>query len=545
MTIDEKSGLTESEVSLRIERGAVNVITDSNSVTIKEIIAKNVFTYFNLIFAVFAVLLIIFREYRGLSFMPIIIANTLIGIVQQIRSKRTLDKLNMLHAPKAHLIRGGKEVTVAAEAAVLDDIAVFSAGNQIYADAVVVSGSVSVNESLLTGESDEITKNVGDVLMSGSFVVSGECRARLDKVGNNSYIAQLSAKAKEIDTRSHSQMMSDLNKLIKIVGIIIIPIGGLMFLQQFFSAHLSAAESISRTIAALLGMIPEGLYLLASVALALSVLRLARKRVIVHDMSCVETLARVNVLCVDKTGTITDNTMKVSRLITIGDTNASDIRALISRFAASMSSDNITMEAIKEYFCSGKKDFTHATKIIPFSSVNKYSVAVFDTNAYVLGAPEFILRSDYSKYEKIIEKYTHEGYRAVLFAKYPSDGALTEKSEPLAFILLHNPVRKEAAETFRYFKEQGVKIKVISGDNPMTVSEVAREAGIDGAEAYIDMSDFDPSKVSEEYLCNAAEKYTVFGRVSPQTKRALIHALQLCGNTVAMTGDGVNDVLAL
>lgn len=535
------SGLSSEQVEQRINECAVNIITDSNSITIKEIIFKNLFTYFNLIFAIFSVLLLLAREYRGLTFMPIIIANTLIGIIQQIRSKRTLDKLNMLHAPKAHLVRNGKTITLPAAAAVLDDIAVFSSGNQIYADAVIMSGEVQVNESLLTGEADEITKRAGDTLMSGSFIVSGTCRARLDKVGDNSYIARLSAQAKQADTREHSQMMADLNKLIKIVGIVIIPIGVILFCQQFFMGHLNANESIARTIAALLGMIPEGLYLLASVALALSVMRLARRRVIVHDMSCVETLARVNVLCVDKTGTITDNTMAVNKIITAGNIDTASLRILIGNFASAMSEDNLTITAIKKHFTD--TDNSKAEKVIPFSSVNKYSAAVFGDKSYILGAPEFILRENYANYKNIIEKYSQEGFRVVLFAEYPSteiNGVLIEKAEPLGFILLCNPIRKEAPKTFRYFEKQGVNIKVISGDNPVTVSEIAQEAGITGAEKYIDVSEIDEADINR-----IADEYTVFGRVTPQMKRSLIHALQENGNTVAMTGDGVNDVLAL
>lgn len=538
---DCESGLSSQQVNRRIKEGAVNVTTADNSITIREIILNNVFTYFNLIFSIFAVLLLLVREYRGLTFMPIIIANTLIGVIQQIRSKRTLDKLNILHAPKAYLVRDGKKVTLPADAAVLDDIAIFSAGNQIYADAVIISGEVQVNEALLTGESDEVTKHVGDMLMSGSFIVSGTCRAKLDKVGDDSYISSLSAQAKQADTREHSQMLSDLNKLIKIVGIIIIPIGIIMFCQQFFSNSLSIGDSISRTIAALLGMIPEGLYLLASVALALSVMKLARRRVIVHDLSCVETLARINVLCVDKTGTITDNNMEVSKLISIGDTSIPELRVLIGDFAAAMSDDNITISAVKKHFTetSGKKP----SKVIPFSSSLKYSAVIFDEKTYVLGAPEFILHKDYPHYKGITEKYLQQGFRVVLFAKYSSlkiKGPLTEKAEPLGFILLRNPIREKAPETFRYFESQGVDIKVISGDNPVTVSEIAMEAGIKNADKYIDLSDADDKDID-----SIANEYTVFGRVSPQTKRSLIHALQKSGNTVAMTGDGVNDVLAL
>ncbi len=537
-------GLSSRQAEERIKDGAVNKITDNTSVTVKEIIVKNVFTYFNLIFAVFAVVLLLARQYSGLTFMPIIIANTLIGIIQQIRSKRVLDKLNMLNAPKAQLVRDGKIISLPADCAVLDDIAVFSAGNQVYADAVIKDGTVLVNESLLTGETDEITKHAGDTLMSGSFIISGECRARLDMVGDRSYIARLSSQAKKADTREHSQMMSDLNKLIKIVGIIIIPIGIIMFLQQFFGGDLNASEIAARTIAALLGMIPEGLYLLASVALALSVMKLAKKRVLVHDMSCVETLARVNVLCVDKTGTITGNDMAVCGLHPINGIAENELYDIVSSFAASMTDENITMKAIKQHFTA--KVHTSPSKVIPFSSAHKFSAVIFGDTAYILGAPEFVLRDDYRKYKSVAEEYIQSGLRTLVFAKCKSaqiTDTISGKVEVLGFILLHNPIRKEARHTFKYFEMQGVAIKVISGDNPITASNVAVKAGIKNADKYIDLSDIDYNDT--EALKEIAAKYTVFGRVSPQMKRSLIHALQDMGNTVAMTGDGVNDVLAL
>ena len=536
-----EAGLTDEQVSERKAQGAVNAVTQKNSVTIKEIIFRNVFTYFNLIFAVLATLLIIVRAYEGLSFMPIIIINILIGIVQQIRSKRTLDKLNMIHAPQAALIRNGKEVTLKAEDAVLDDIAVFSAGDQIYADAVVVGGEVSVNESLLTGEADEIKKHEGDMLMSGSFIVSGSCRARLDAVGDDSYISKLSAKAKQEDTRRHSKLMASLDLLIKIVGIIIIPVGIVMFCQQYFIEHQSARDCMAAMVAALLGMIPEGLYLLASVALALSVINLSRRGVLVHDMACVETLARVNVMCADKTGTITENAMEVIRCETLDDTAQDELELALGRYAAAMTDDNQTMQAIKKAFPEADK--CAVEDIRPFSSSVKYSAAVLDGTPYILGAPELVLRESYVNYKETIEKYSSQGFRVVVFVKsdVPADGEpLKMPVKAMGLILLRNPVRKTAPETFRYFKDQGVRIKVISGDSPVTVSSVALEAGIDGAERYIDAS-----AVDVDELKKLAGDTVVFGRVTPEKKLALIEALQAEGNTVAMTGDGVNDVLAL
>ena len=456
-----------------------------------------------------------------------------------------MDKLSVLNAPKAVVVRDGQKWEIPAEELVLDDIVLFKAGNQICADAIVVEGEVSANESLLTGESDEITKKPGDLLMSGSFVVSGECYARLDRVGEDSYISKLTLEAKAMNHEEQSEMIRVLDKLVGVVGIIIIPIGVLLFGQQFIFAKASFSKSITSMVAAVIGMIPEGLYLLASVALVVSVMRLASKKVLVHDMKCIETLARVNVLCVDKTGTITENTMEVNGTVPMDGydkENMPSIKEMLSDFAAGMSSDNITMEAIKNYFNSpsGKK----AVSISSFSSEFKYSGAAFDDANYVLGAPEFVLRDDYEKYKEEIENYSSEGYRVLVFGKYDGEingKELTEKVVPIALVFLSNPIREEAPETFNYFANQGVEIKVISGDNPITVSQVAQQAGIENAEKYIDATTLE----SEEDIQEAVLRYTVFGRVTPNQKRQFVQALKKAGRTVAMTGDGVNDVLAL
>ena len=456
-----------------------------------------------------------------------------------------MDKLSVLNAPKAVVVRDGQKWEIPAEELVLDDIVLFKAGNQICADAIVVEGEVSANESLLTGESDEITKKPGDLLMSGSFVVSGECYARLDRVGEDSYISKLTLEAKAMNHEEQSEMIRVLDKLVGVVGIIIIPIGLLLFGQQFIFAKASFGKSITSMVAAVIGMIPEGLYLLASVALVVSVMRLASKKVLVHDMKCIETLARVNVLCVDKTGTITENTMEVNGTVPMDGydkENMPSIKEMLSDFAAGMSSDNITMEAIKNYFNSpsGKK----AVSISSFSSEFKYSGAAFEDANYVLGAPEFVLRDDYEKYKEEIENYSSEGYRVLVFGKYDGEingKELTEKVVPIALVFLSNPIRQEAPETFNYFANQGVEIKVISGDNPITVSQVAQQAGIENAEKYIDATTLE----SEEDIQEAVLRYTVFGRVTPNQKRQFVQALKKAGRTVAMTGDGVNDVLAL
>lgn len=534
-------GLSEREVEERIQQGKQNIPVEAPSKSVKEIVLTNIFTYFNLIFAVIAGLLILVGAFRELTFLPIIIANTLVGIIQECRSKKILDKLAVLHAPKANVVRDGKKQIIRAEELVLDDVVIFTAGNQIPADAIVISGEAQVNESLITGEADEITKTEGDSLLSGSYIVSGRCFARLTKVGADSYVSKLTLEAKAMKEGEQSEMIRSLNKLVKAVGIIIIPIGIMMFYQQYILSGNSLRGSVTSMTAAIIGMIPEGLYLLASVALVVSVMKLAQKKVLVHDMKCIETLARVNVLCVDKTGTITENVMKVSEIIAVGE-EKEKLEEQLGDFVFNMEKDNTTMEALKSHFhmSMGRT----AEKITTFSSEYKYSSAVFGGETYVLGAPEFVLREDFETYREQIEKQSEQGYRVLVFAKYNgnADGkALTEKAVLLGLVLLANPIRKNAKETFHYFAEQGVDIKVISGDNPMTVSKVALEAGIANAENYIDARQLQ----SEEDIAQAVRKYTVFGRVTPKQKRMFVQALKKNGKTVAMTGDGVNDVLAL
>lgn len=542
---DIRYGLNSDQVNEYFENGWSNEPVEPPSKTVPEIIKSNLFTYFNLVFAVLAALLILAGSFRNLTFLPVILANLFIGIIQEIRAKNTLDKLSVLNAPKALVVREGRQFSIPAEELVLDDIVIFKAGNQICADAIVVDGEVSVNESLLTGESDEISKKPGDELMSGSFIVSGECYARLDKVGEDSYISKLTLEAKAMNSEEQSEMIRVLDKLVGVVGILIIPIGLLLFGQQFFFSGASFSKSITSMVAAVIGMIPEGLYLLASVALVVSVMRLASKKVLVHDMKCIETLARVNVLCVDKTGTITENTMEVNGEIPMDGYDSQSmapLKQIISDFASAMSSDNITMKAMKDYFNkpSGRK----AVSVSPFSSQFKYSGAAFEDVSYVLGAPEFVLREDYDNYREQIEQYSSEGYRVLVFGIYDGviDGkALTGKVTPLGLVFLSNPIRKEAPETFKYFENQGVEIKVISGDNPVTVSQVALQAGIANADNYIDAS----TLTTDEAIEDAVLRYTVFGRVTPDQKRKFVRALKKAGRTVAMTGDGVNDVLAL
>ena len=536
---DYWEGLNTRQVKEHETGGWSNVNVDPPAKTTKEIICENVFTYFNFIFVVLAVLLIIVGSFRNLTFLPVIMINTLIGIAQEIRAKKTIEKLNVLNAPKASVVRNGKVSVIDSEKLVLDDIVIFQSGNQICADAVVVAGEAMVNESLLTGESDEIKKEKGDHLMSGSFVVAGKCYARLDAVGVDSYISKLTLEAKAMQQKEQSEMIRALDKLVKFVGIALIPIGIALFIQGMYVNGASFRDSIIAMVAAVIGMIPEGLYLLVSVALAVSSIRLAEKKVLLHDMKSIETLARVDVLCVDKTGTITENTMCVKELIPVGE---DDVRPIVGDFVHAMSADNSTMKALQEYFTLRAGNVpVHVT---PFTSATKYSGVEFAEKTYVLGAPEFVLREAFVQYEVTVTAYAQKGYRVLVFSEYEGkldNGKLTEKAIPKAWILLSNPIRKEASETFAYFAEQGVEVKVISGDNPMTVSEVAKEAKIQNAENYVDAA----TLKTDEEIAEAVDQYTVFGRVTPEQKRKFVQALKAKGKTVAMTGDGVNDVLAL
>ena len=540
--VDPKKGLSHDQVRKMKRAGAINESVKPPSKSVQEIVRSNVFTYFNFVFLIITIILICVQSWRDITFLPLIIANTLIGIFQEIRAKSVLDKLTMLNAPTARVIRDGKEQEIPAEKLVQNDVVVFRAGNQIPADAVILTGEVAVNEALLTGEADEIRKGKDGELMSGSFIVSGECTAQLTKVGAASYISQLTLQAKKLKNKEQSEIIRSLNKIVTIAGFLIIPIGGILFYQGFFMNHLSAQASVQSAVASVLGMIPEGLFLLSSIALAVSSMKLAQKKVLLHDMKSIETLARVNVLCVDKTGTITENTMAVSDFEPIGKVKKTDLDGLLSDFVGAQAADNATMGALKAFFSA--PDGRTVVSVSGFTSQYKYSGVNFEDESYVLGAPEFVLGSDYEKYQDTIEDYSHKGYRVLIFGKY--DGIvegkkLTHKFTPMGLVMLSNPIRENAVATFEFFNKQGVAIKVISGDNPVTVSEVAQKAKIKGAEKYVDASTLQ----TDESIAKAMREYTVFGRVTPEQKRKFIKAMQHDGKIVAMTGDGVNDVLAL
>lgn len=552
------TGLTDEEVRQRVEEGFTNRTDISTDKTTKEIVISNVFTYFNLIFLVITILLIMVGSFRNLTFLPIIIGNTVIGIVQEIRAKKTLEKMSLLNAPHADVIRNGSVKQISTEELVKDDVILLTAGKQICADAVVISGNIQVNESLLTGEADEVEKTEGSTLMSGSFVVSGECYARLEKVGNESYISKLSLEAKSMGGKEQSEMIRSINLIVKWVGIVIIPIGLILFWQSHFVNGESITKSVTSTVAAIIGMIPEGLYLLTTVALALSTMKLARKKVLLHDMKSIETLARVDVLCVDKTGTITEPDMKLKEIFLCKNSGADstqtaltldELKSLILDYANASVDNNATMLALKAYAAEALTNNTsalHRTAVSQqaFSSSLKYGSVTFSDGTYLLGAPEFIMHEDFARIEEEIIPYADKGDRVLLFARYNGENVengINGSVTPLGFVALANPIRANAVKTFEYFKSQGVAIKVISGDNPRTVSRIAIQAGIESAESFVDAATLD----IEDKIADAVNKYTVFGRVTPKQKKQLVKALQAKGHTVAMTGDGVNDILAM
>lgn len=538
----EFNGLTAAEVNARIEAGKINIADDSSDRTTGKIIRDNLLTYFNLIFLVITVLLCIAGAFRDLTFLPIIIGNILIGIVQELRAKKTLDKMKILNAGHAVVIRDGKRQKVTAEELVIDDLVWLSSGDAICADSVVVSGEITVNESMLTGEADGIVKKENEELLSGSFVVSGEGYARLTRVGNDSYISKLTNEAKALKKGEESEMIRSINMFVKVIGIIIIPMSVILFVQAFVFRNASFRTSITSMVASIIGLIPEGLYLLTTLALAVSMMKLAKDKVLLHDMKSIESLARVDVLCVDKTGTITKPEMTVTEIVSCDDS----MNEVFTDYVMSSIDNNATAVALKKYLndnnvMNGKRT---ASKVYPFNSTVKYGAMAFDGDFYVLGAPEFIIKTGFNNLKDEISQYTTKGYRVIVLAKAESltrDGVIDGEILPLGFVVLANEIRDNAVETFTYFKEQGVAIKVISGDNPATVSEVARQAGIENAEKYVDASTLTDNLMISE----AIAKYTVFGRVTPKQKQQFVKALKMQGHTVAMTGDGVNDILAL
>ena len=546
------AGLTTEEAEKRAREGKSNKLPNQSSQSVSSIFFGNIVTYFNAIFFGLSILIIAVGAYlRNLTFLPVVIANIIIGIVQQLKAKKVLDALSLLDVAEYTVIRDGVKVKTNSEKLVLGDTILISSGQQVPADAEVVSGKVSVNESLLTGEADEIEKDAGDPLMSGSFVVSGECMAELTHVGVDSYAAKLTTKAKEVKNKK-SEMIKDIETIIKIAGVVIIPVGILMVINSVVINGRTLEDGVVAMVGAVVGMIPEGLYLLLTVALTMSAARLAMKKVLLHDMKSIETLARVDVLCVDKTGTITNEVMTVTGIFLPKDnTNADDLEGLsilLSKYIHTIPDTNITMCALREHFLDPAA--MTAVRMMPFSSATKYSEIQTKTETYRLGAPEYLLsKVQLRENREKIEEYTGKGQRVLAFVSVNRsasqaadiDNGENESTTPLIFVSLANEIRENAPETFSYFAKQGVMIKVISGDNPLTVSKVALAANIEGAENYVDATTLE---TEGDYLA-AVQRYTVFGRVKPEQKKSLIEAIKRNGQKVAMTGDGVNDILAM
>ena len=525
-------GLTHEEVEEKIKQGKSNKVKIKTNESILKILRKNIFTYFNFIFLILTILLITSHSYRNLTFLGIIITNILIGIIQQIRSKITLDKLSLLDKNKYIVIRDGKEEEIDSDNLVEGDFIILEAGKQIPADAEVVSGKIYVNESLLTGEQNEIEKSINSNLMSGSFVISGRAVVKLTNVGDESFSAKIMKESKKIK-ETKSEMISAIDNIVKFAGIIIIPIGILLFIGSYGVNGCSYEESVNSMVSALLGMIPEGLYLLTTVALALSSMRLAQNKILLHDMKSIESLARVDVLCVDKTGTITNNTMKVLDIFDKNGNNLIDKKEdlkILAKYINTIEDKNITIDAIKEQLYGISTEKLSNIEKENFNSKNKFSFIKIDENVtYKLGAPEILLNKEY---EELVNKRTKNGERLIAFVEVKNNETI-----PILFISLKNEIRKNAKEIFEFFDNRNVQIRVISGDNPITVSSIAKQAGIKGYEKYIDCREL------KNYadIQKAVKKYIVFGRVNPEQKRQIIKALKEQGYMeITLLGQNVN-----
>ena len=536
-------GLTSDQVQKRTEQNLVNVTSTKTSKSIWSIIAKNVFTFFNLTCVLVAICLTIVGAYSDMMFMVIVVVNTTIGIVQEIRAKKTMDKLSLTNSNFTKVIRDGEEQEIYKTEVVLDDLLVLNPGMQIACDSIVVDGNVEVNESLLTGESQPVKKEKGSSLLGGSFISSGTCVAKVNKIGDDNYISELSQKAKKFK-QAKSELLTSLRALIKIISIFMVPIAILMAYNNYKYYLANPAKdysllymTITKTAGCIIAMIPAGMFLLTSVALAVSVVRLAKKRTLVQDLYCIEMLARTDVLCLDKTGTLTNGSMSVKDVVLLSKQTEKDVDKIVSSMVNAFHDANHTALALKSYF--GKPCYS-ADKSIPFSSERKFMGCKFrSVGAYKLGAYEFVMNKPSAELKKLAENYSMNGYRVLLLAE--CDANFTSASaKPVALILLQDNIRKDAPKTIQWFKDNGVDIKIISGDNPITVSEVAKRVGVDNWDKYISLYGLSNTEVME-----AANKYSIFGRVSPEQKAILVKALKAQGKTVAMTGDGVNDILAL
>ena len=542
-----ETGLSEEEVQKRVQEGKVNVIHKKSTKSVGQIISGYLFTFFNFVNLILAFCLASVQSFKNMLFLGVVLSNTAIGIVQELRAKHTIDRLSLLAVSKVNVIRDGTKRQIAIKEIVIDDLMILQSGNQICADSEIIEGTCTVDESMLTGESDPIEKKAGDTVLSGSFVINGSVKTKVLHVGMENYSNKIVMHAKKFK-KHHSHMMSAIQGIIKVISVIIVPVGLLMFYKQYNVLNQGFADSVTATVGSVIGMIPEGLVLLSSVVLAVSVIRLGLKNILIQELFCIETLARVDVLCLDKTGTITEGTMEVEAVENLCREKFSFEEAL-KHFTISMKDSNPTLEAVKDYLknisVAAEDKRWKETKIVPFSSEKKWSMVVYEKiGGFIIGAPEFVLeKSVFEKYKQKILQYAQKGYRALVFAHAPimaEDNNLPKQIKPLQLYFLKDRLRNNVKETVSYFKEQGVDLKVISGDNPVTVSKIAMRAGIDHAEDYIDVSELSSAEEMEE----AAKKYTVFGRVSPRQKLELVKALQKQKHIVAMTGDGINDVLA-
>ncbi len=544
-----ENGLSDTQIDSRIKDGRINGEQESHTKSIKQIVTENIFTFFNLLNIGLGFLIFLTGSYKNCLFLGVIFFNIVIGIALEIRAKKVVDKLSLISAPKAVVLRNGEKKEIKTAEIVSDDLMILSPGRQICSDCIVVEGECEVNESLITGESDPVLKKNGDEMMSGSFVISGKVKARVNRVGNENFAAKITAGAKYLK-KNNSVMLKALDTIIKVLAVCIVPVAIGLFVNSIIISEQPTDRAIVSTAAALIGMIPEGLYLLTSVVMAVSTIRLAAHKTLAQDMYCTETLARVDTLCLDKTGTITEGRMRVEGVEPLE--KDFPVEKALTRFAEVMGDDNPTFNAVKERWGANKgnapKDKEKQTvskliKTIPFSSARKWSAAEFEEGSLVFGAPEFVLKEKYGDIKEKCEKAQKEGLRVLTLAfskEGLSEGKLPDNLKAQALIFIGDIIRKEAPDTLRYFEKQGVNIKIISGDNPVTVSRIANKAGVKNASLTVDMS-----RISDEEIPEAAEKYTVFGRVSPDQKLLLVKALKAAGHTVGMTGDGVNDVLAL
>lgn len=533
-------GLTQAEVEARIADGQVNAIQDSSNRSVKDIVMGNTLTFFNFINIVLLALVLSVHSYKNMLFIFIIIANTLIGIFQEIKAKITLDKLKILTVSHVDVIRDGVKKSVTVSELVKDDVILLKSGGQIPADGVILDGEVDVNESLLTGESDSIHKTCGSKVLSGSFVTSGKAMCLLTEVGHDCYMEKLSSEAKQFK-RYKTELQRNLDTILKFISIIIVPLGIILFAKQYWISGSTYEQAALDTVAAVLGMIPEGLVLLTSVALALGAVRLARRSTLVRELFCIETLARVDTLCLDKTGTITEGHLCVQGEESVKEDV--DLEQLMGRMVAALGDENETFQALRQHY--KRNQSTNTKLVLPFSSERKFSGVVFEgEGTYLMGAYQFIFpQADPAVLEKIAE-YASQGLRVLTVAHSPNemtDYTLAEDFEIVGFVFMTDVVRKNAPDILGYFEEQGVDLKVISGDDPVTVAAIAARAGLKDADKYIDATTIH----TDEEMEDAILKYSVFGRVTPKQKQQMVRLLKQNGRTVAMTGDGVNDVLAL